>query len=70
MTNDYNENIKIALRKALDKKKPLNKGEIVKQVRKARKELSICFDTNLIDARDRAINNCYFILDKIIKDSI
>lgn len=70
MTNDYNKNIKIALKKTLDKKKPLNKGEIVKLVRKAKKDLEIVFHTSNTEVRDRGINNCYFILNKIIKESI
>ena len=54
--------------KGFDKKR-LTKSEIVKEVRKAKKELKICFETNLIDERDRAINNAYFLLEKIIKDA-
>ena len=54
--------------KGFDKKR-LTKSEIVKEVRKAKKELKICFETNLIDERDRAINSAYFLLEKIIRDA-
>jgi hypothetical protein len=50
-------------------KKRLTKTQIVKEVMKAKKELKICFETNLINERDRAINNAYFLLEKIIKDA-
>lgn len=50
-------------------KKRLTKTQIVKEVMKAKKELKICFETNLIDERDRAINNAYFLLERIIKDA-
>lgn len=46
----------------------MNKAQIIKELRLARRELKVCFDTNLIDARDRAINNCYYLLDKVIKE--
>ena len=35
---------------------------------KAKKELDIVFQTNLIPKRDQAINNCYFILMDIIRN--
>lgn len=46
----------------------MTKLEIIKEIRKAKKELDIVFETNLIPIRDQAINNCYFILNEIIKN--
>ena len=46
----------------------MDKEQIIKEIRKAKKELDIVFETNLIPKRDQAINNCYFILMDIIRN--
>jgi len=46
----------------------MDKKQIIKEIRKAKKELDIVFQTNLIPKRDQAINNCYFILMDIIRN--
>ena len=49
--------------------KTISKTQLIKDVRLAKKELEIVFHTSNFDIRGRGINNCFYLLNKIIKGS-
>ena len=45
----------------------MTKQQIIKELRKVRKELKIVYETNLIPERDRAINYTFNKINEIIE---